>query len=111
MNLDIAESQVLRRPDVTLEEADSLRRENEALRDRLSRLSKASLRITEYLDHDAVLQGVIDEARLLTDARYGALVAFGAPGSIETLITPPASPRRSAGGWGTCPRAWDSSNT
>ena len=92
MNLDTAESQVLRRPGVTLEEADSLRRENEALRDRLSRLSKASLRITEYLDHDAVLQGVIDEARLLTDARYGALVAFGAPGSIETLITSGITP-------------------
>ena len=92
MNPDIAESQVLRRPGVTLEEADSLRRENEALRDRLSRLSKASIRITEHLDHDAVLQGVIDEARLLTDARYGALVAFGAPGSIETLITSGITP-------------------
>ena len=92
MNPDIAESQGLRRPGVTLEEADSLRRENEALRDRLSRLSKASIRITEHLDHDALLQGVIDEARLLTDARYGALVAFGAPGSIETLITSGITP-------------------
>ena len=92
MNRDIAESQALRRPGVTLEEADSLRRENEALRDRLSRLSKASLRITEYLDHDAVLQGVIDEARLLTDARYGALVAFDDSGGIETLITSGVTP-------------------
>ena len=92
MNRDIAESQVLCRPGVTLEEADSLRRENEALRDRLSRLSKASLRITEYLDHDAVLQGVIDEARLLTDARYGALVAFDDSGGIETLITSGVTP-------------------
>ena len=104
MNLDIAESQVLRRPDVTLEEADSLRRENEALRDRLSRLSKASLRITEYLDHDAVLQGVIDEARLLTDARYGALVAFGAPGSIETLITPSGITPEERGRLGDLPK-------
>ena len=92
MNRDIAESQALRRPGVTLEEADSLRRENEALRDRLSRLSKASLRITEYLDHDAVLQEVIDEARLLTDARYGALVAFDDSGGIETLITSGVTP-------------------
>ena len=92
MRRRIEEPQVLRRPGVTLEEADELRRENEALRDRLSRLSKASLRITEYLDHDAVLQGVIDEARLLTDARYGALVAFGAPGGIETLITSGITP-------------------
>ena len=88
----IAEPQVLRGPGAALQEADELRREIATLRDRLSRLSKASLRITEYLDHDAVLQGVIDEARLLTDARYGALLAFGASGSIETLITSGITP-------------------
>ena len=111
MNLDIAESQVLRRPDVTLEEADSLRRENEVLRDRLSRLSKASLRITEYLDHDAVLQGVIDGACSLTRARYGALVGFDDSGGIEGPSLPPASPPKSARDSGTCPRAWGSSST
>ena len=79
--------QVLSRPGVTLEEADSLRRENEALRERLSGLSEASLRISRSLDLDTVLQGVIDGARSLTRARYGALVAFGASGDIETLIT------------------------
>ena len=79
--------QVLSRPGVTLEEADSLRRENEALRERLSGLSEASLRISRSLDLDTVLQGVIDGARSLTRARYGALVAFGASGGIETLMT------------------------
>ena len=92
MQRRIEEPQVLRRPGVALQEADELRREIATLRDRLSRLSEASLRITENLDHDAVLQGVIDEARLLTDARYGALVAFGASGSIETLITSGITP-------------------
>ena len=92
MQPGIAEPQVLRGPGAALQEADELRREIATLRDRLSRLSKASLRITEYLDHDAVLQGVIDEARLLTDARYGALLAFGASGSIETLITSGITP-------------------
>ena len=92
MNLDIAESQVLRRPGVTLEEADSLRRENEALRDRLSGLSEASLRISRSLDLDTVLQGVIDGARSLTGARYGALVAFDGSGSIETLMTSGVTP-------------------
>ena len=87
MNLDIAESQVLRRPGVTLEEADSLRRENEALRERLSGLSEASLRISRSLDLGTVLQGVIDGARSLTGARYGALVAFDDSGGIETIIT------------------------
>ena len=69
MNPDVAESQVLRRPGVTLEEADSLRRENEALRERLSGLSEASLRVSRSLDLGTVLQGVIDGARSLTRAR------------------------------------------
>ncbi len=37
--------------------------------DRLSRLSRASLRINESLDFDTVLQGVLDAARSLTAAR------------------------------------------
>ena len=69
-----------------------MRREIATLRGRLSRLSEASLRITENLDHDAVLQGVIDGARLLTDARYGPLVAFDVAGDIETLITSGITP-------------------
>ena len=92
MNLDTAESQVLRRPGVTLEEAASLRRENEALRERLSGLSEASLRISRSLDLDTVLQGVIDGACSLTRARYGALVAFDDSGDIETLITSGVTP-------------------
>ena len=43
----------------------------QALRDRLSRLSEASLRINESLDFDTVLKGVLDSARSLTEARYG----------------------------------------
>ncbi len=39
-------------------------------RDRLSRLSEASLRISESLDMDTVLQEVLDSARSLTNARY-----------------------------------------
>ena len=92
MQRRIEEPQVLRRPGVTLEEADELRRENEALRDRLSGLSEASLRISRSLDLDSVLQGVIDGACSLTRARYGALVAFDDSGGIETLITSGITP-------------------
>ena len=92
MQRRIAEPQVLRRPGVTLEEADELRRENEALRDRLSGLSEASLRINRSLDLDSVLQGVIDGACSLTRALYGALVAFDDSGGIETLITSGITP-------------------
>ena len=47
--------------------------EMEALRDRLSRLSEASLRINESLDLDTVLQEVVDSARVLTDSPYGVI--------------------------------------
>ena len=50
-----------------------LARENQALRQRLSRLSEASLRINESLDFETVLQGVLDSARSLTGARYGVI--------------------------------------
>ena len=92
MQRRIEEPQVLSRPGVALQEADDLRRENEALRDRLSGLSEASLRISRSLDLDTVLQGVIDGACSLTRARYGALVAFDDSGGIETLITSGITP-------------------
>ena len=43
-----------------LKPADELRAENEALRDRLSRLSESSLRISESLDVNTVLREVVE---------------------------------------------------
>ncbi|MCY4438154.1 MAG: ATP-binding protein [Chloroflexi bacterium] len=55
--------------------------ENEAaLRDRLARLSQASLRINESLDFDTVLQEVVDSARTLTGSRYGAITILDKAG-------------------------------
>ena len=51
--------------------ADELLLEIKALRERLSRLSRASLLINESLDFDAVLQNVLDSACSLTGASYG----------------------------------------
>ncbi|MXY13544.1 MAG: response regulator [Chloroflexi bacterium] len=48
-----------------------------ALRDRLSRLSQASLRINESLEFESVLQGVLDSACDLTDAKFGAITMLG----------------------------------
>ena len=48
--------------------AEALEGEIAALRDRLSRLSEASLRINESLDLDTVLQGVLDSACSLSGA-------------------------------------------
>ncbi len=47
--------------------------ENAALRERLSKFAETGIRINESLEFDAVLQGVLDSARALTDARYGAI--------------------------------------
>ena len=55
---------------------DQLRQTNEELRDRLSRLSQASLLITQSLDLNTILQNVVDGACLIADARYGALLGL-----------------------------------
>ena len=58
-----------------------------ALRDRLSRLSEASLRINQSLDLDTVLQGVLDSARSLTGARYGVLTLLDDSGGIRDFLS------------------------
>ena len=75
-----------------MNEADNLRRENEALRDCLSRLSEASLRITEDLDLDTVLQGVVDGARSLTGARMGGITTLDESGQLQDFITSGLTP-------------------
>ena len=57
-----------------------------ALRDRLSRLSEASLRINESLELDEVLQGVLDSARSLTDARYALITTMRDIGEVEDFV-------------------------
>ena len=66
---------------------DDLLRENQALRERLARLSQASLRVNESLDFDTVLQGVLDSARSLTGARYGVITLLDASGSLDNLLS------------------------
>ena len=60
--------------------------------DWLSRMAKACLRIASNLDIDVVLQEVIDGARSLTGARYGALVSFDDSGDIRDLVTSGMTP-------------------
>ena len=66
---------------------DARELETYALKDRLSRLSEASLRINESLDFDAVLQGVLDSARSLTGASYGAFILLDDSGEIEDFLS------------------------
>ena len=69
-----------------MKRTDELARENEALRDRLSRLSEASLRINESLDFDTVLQEVLDNACSLTGARYGVITLFDDTGAMGDFL-------------------------
>ena len=75
-----------------MKNADEVMRENEALRERLSRLSEASLRITEDLDLNTVLQGVVDGARSLTGARMGGITALDEQGQLQDFITSGLTP-------------------
>ena len=75
--------------------AGELARENEALRERLSRLSEASLRINESLDFETVLQGVLDSARSLTGARYGVITLLDDAGRIQDFLYSGLTPEES----------------
>ena len=64
-----------------------LRRENEALRDRISALSAASLRISASLDLETVLREVVETAQSLTGARLGAIATIDEAGAPQDFVT------------------------
>ena len=70
-----------------MEQADDQAREIADLRDRLSRLSQASLRINESLDFETVLQGALDSACSLTGTRYGVITLLDESGRIQDFVT------------------------
>ena len=70
-----------------MEQPDRRDREIEALQERLSRLSEASLRINESLEFDQVLQGVLDSARSLTGARYGVMTLLDGQGGVRDFLS------------------------
>ena len=57
--------------------------ENAALRARISALSAASLRISASLDLETVLNDVVESARALTGARYGAIATIDEAGAAR----------------------------
>ena len=67
--------------------SDETEPENVALRERLSRLSQASMRINESLDLETVLQGALDSARSLTGARYGVITLLDDTGRIQDFLS------------------------
>ena len=70
-----------------MDESDTPNPETEPPRDRLTRLSEASLRINETLEFDNVLQEVVESARTLTGARYGMIATLNQSGGSEHFFS------------------------
>ena len=66
-----------------MDREESLLEEIGELRERLSRLSAASLRINESLDVDTALQSVMDSARSLTGATHAVITTLDDSGRVE----------------------------
>ena len=66
---------------------DELRRRNEALQERISRLTAAILRVSASLNPDTVLQEIVDSARAMTGARYGLIMTMDARGRLQDLVS------------------------
>ena len=77
----------IKKGDATLTSSDDPGREINALRERISRLSVASVRISGTLDLETVLHEVAVSARALTGARYGAIVTIGDAGQPQEFVT------------------------
>ena len=77
-----------------------------ALRERLARLSQASLRINESLDFDTVLQGALDSARALTGARYGVMTLLEGAGRVGDFLSSGMTAEEAEQLWQT-PERWE----
>ncbi len=65
---------------------DGPRREIERLRERISLLSAASVRISSSLDVGTVLREIVESARALTGARYGAITTIDDAGKLQDFV-------------------------
>ena len=83
-----------------MDREDDLLRQIEALRERFSKLSEASLRINESLDFDTVLQGVLDSACRLTQARFGVMILLDETGAVQDFLSSGLTPEEAQQIWG-----------
>ena len=88
---------------------DELHQENEALRDRMSRLSAAILRISASLDLNTVLHEVADSARVLTSASYSLITTVDDAGQGQDMVTSGIPPEAHAqmASWPDGPRLFE----
>ena len=85
-------------------------RQTGALRERVSRLSEASLRVNESLDFDAALRAVMEGARFLTGASHAVITTPDGRGQVDDT-GPWAWPPRTWSRCGGPQAAWSSSST
>ena len=88
---------------------DELMQEIEVLRDRISKLTAASLRISASLDLDTVLSEVVESARALTGAGYGVITTIGDSGQAEDFVSSGFTPdeHRQIREWADGPRLFE----
>lgn len=70
-----------------MDRPDDPLREKAALRARLAHLSRTSLRIAEDLNMSAMLQGVVDAARLLSGASLVSIRIMDGSGQVQDLVS------------------------
>ena len=85
-------------------EIDELNREIQALRERISALSAASLRVGSSLELGTVLREIAESARALTAARYAVITTVGDEGDLEDVVMSGFTPEEEG-----VVRAWDDS--
>ena len=81
---------MIRKPrerELEMANANALKAENEALKQRLSTFSEASLRISESLDVNTVLEEVVASACALTGAGYGGISTMDESGGFQEFVT------------------------
>ena len=78
----------------TLSDSDQLAQENARLRERMARLSSASLRISENLDLESVLREVVVSARALTGAANAAITTVDLVEEVRDFISSGLTPEQ-----------------
>ena len=71
---------------------DELTQENERLRERMARLSEASLRVSESLDLEMVLREVVESARVLTGAANAVITTVDRVKGVRDFISSGLTP-------------------
>ncbi|MDD9986956.1 MAG: response regulator [Spirochaetaceae bacterium] len=88
--------------------ADEPQQELEALRERITALGTAILRISATLDLTTVLQEIVDSARALTGARFGLITTIDDAGGVQDFVSSGFTPEEHAAfmAWPDGPRLW-----